>query len=332
MRQILLDLLQRSPLTDPRASLGSAAVHGLVLILAATVVVAVAPGGAGERPVNVIKGDLDPIDNRVSPKESGGAPGPEGGEGEVAVDIKGLDAQLAGESSLPESLRAMLPGAASTADPASASVPLPSAAGMGLVPGAGAGGGFGEGTGSRAATGPAAGPTVEFFGTRDNARSFAYVIDRSGSMARSQALDVAKAELLSSLDRIPADVTFDVVFYDLKSVAFADKMIPATQSNKERLRTYLRGIGPFGGTDHIQALRAGLALRPEVLFFLTDAELAKDDEVDEILRIAGETRIQIIEFGVGPDVRASAPLRRLGRATGGTYRYLDVDNFGKRPR
>jgi len=52
-------------------------------------------------------------------------------------------------------------------------------------------------------------------------------------------------------------------------------------------------------------------------------------DVDEILAEAGGIRIQAVEFGLGPSLSTSNPLRRLATANGGTYRYLDVTRFSK---
>src|SRR5262249_2717395 len=156
-----------------------------------------------------------------------------------------------------------------------------------------------------------------------------------GSMANRDALGVAKRELLASLSQLPPDALFSVIFYNLQPTVFADSqsregLMPATTENKARVRTKLATIGPEGGTDHMKALRAALALRPEVIFFLTDAELMSKEDVEDIRAESGHTRIQVVEFGIGPDLGKNVPLRTLAKATGGTYRYYDVTTF--RPR
>ncbi|MFO0889253.1 MAG: hypothetical protein U0790_08955 [Isosphaeraceae bacterium] len=79
------------------------------------------------------------------------------------------------------------------------------------------------------------------------------------------------------------------------------------------------------------ALRTGLGLRPEVLFFLTDADLMTNNDVDEILAESKGSRIQAVEFGLGPDLGQNTPLHRLATTTGGTYRYIDVSRFPRSP-
>src|SRR4051794_21060651 len=59
---------------------------------------------------------------------------------------------------------------------------------------------------------------TEFFGAPECAGSFAYALDRSGSMATRNSLDVAKRELMSSLDKLPPDATFSVVLYNLAPI------------------------------------------------------------------------------------------------------------------
>jgi hypothetical protein len=176
------------------------------------------------------------------------------------------------------------------------------------------------------------GPGTEFFGAREHGRSFAYVIDCSGSMATRSSLEVAKRELLASLNQLPPDAYFSVIFYNLKARILADPsgqqgLMPATAGNKSRVQTQLQTVVADGGTDHMLALRTALGLKPEVVFFLTDADLMSNTDVNEILAEAGQSRIQAVEFGRGSDLGQETPLRRMATTSGGTYRYIDVTRF-----
>jgi hypothetical protein len=151
-------------------------------------------------------------------------------------------------------------------------------------------------------------------------------------MATRNALDFAKRELLTSLNQLSPDARFAVIFYNLYANVFSDPqahkgLMAATAANKVRVATQLARVSPDGGTDHMLALKTALALRPEVIFFLTDADLMTTADVQEILGQARSTRIQAVEFGRGLDLDTSNPLRRLATGTGGTYRYIDVTRF-----
>ena len=204
--------------------------------------------------------------------------------------------------------------------------------GVGVVPGSGTGGGGGSGGGSGGGVGKGTGPGTEFFGAREQASSFAYVIDCSGSMGEYDALGLAKRELLSSLKQLPPDARFSVIFYNLKATVFTDMdgkaaLMPASAENKERVRTRLSVVEPMGGTDHVVALRAAFALKPEVVFFLTDANELPQEQVRALIEEAGPIRVQAIEFGTGPQPLSSGPIQRLAAVTGGQYRHVDVSSF-----
>ncbi len=208
----------------------------------------------------------------------------------------------------------------------------PLSTGVGVLPGPGTGGGGGSGGGSGGGVGRGVGPSTEFFGARERAGSFVYVIDRSGSMTGHSALRNAKRELQASLSQLPPDAKFGVIFYNLDSIVMDDaqgrpRMMPATAANKERVISLLAGIDSLGGTDHVEALEAALAMKPEVIFFLTDAKLMTAEQAETLRAEAGTIRIQAIEFGVGPDPRTENPLRTLAIATGGAYRYIDVTRY-----
>jgi hypothetical protein len=323
----------RSPLTDPR-SLGSSLVFHLVLLAVASVAaLSVAVPAVPELP-RTLHGEIDAVDNRAA-KDGGGGAGELGGEGlmEALPAANGLEARGEGLDPAADALLAeILPTTSS--DAAERALPGPQTSGLGVVPGPGLGGGGGSGGGSGGGVGRGVGPGTEFFGARERAGSYTYVIDCSGSMATRRALDVAKRELLASLKQLPPDASFGVVFYNLHATTLSDQnggqgLMAATAVNKDRVRTQLDTIVPDGGTDHMVALREALKRRPEVIFFLTDADLMTNSDVNDILAESGKTRIQAIEFGRGPDLGASGPLRRLAASTGGSYRYLDVTTFPK---
>jgi RNA polymerase sigma factor (sigma-70 family) len=178
-------------------------------------------------------------------------------------------------------------------------------------------------------------PLFEFFGLRDRARSAVYAIDCSGSMATRAALDHAKRELLDSVDRLSSESRFAVILYNLSTRVLVDAdsqqgLMAATAANKAAVKSQLTEIYPLGGTDHMLALRAASALKPEVIFFLTDADLITNGDVDDILGEVGSKSIQVVEFGLG-EAPEHRPLIRLATATGGSYVYKDVKLFPKWP-
>jgi hypothetical protein len=181
---------------------------------------------------------------------------------------------------------------------------------------------------------PAPLPAAEFFSVTERARSFAYVVDRSGSMASRGKLDFVKRELSRRVTRLTIDARFSVNFYDLNARFLNDAkglpgLMAATEENKAAVYTQIDATEPEGGTDHVKAVRLSLREKPEVVFFLTDADLVFRDAVPMILAEAGRARIHVAEFGNGPADRDVSPLRRLADASGGTYHYFDITNPSK---
>ena len=329
----LRSLVGRSPLTDPRSLVGSFLLHVVLLLAASLVGYQVMSAAPPAEPVSrVLRGELDGIDNRAHEESSSGG----GGDpSSVATDVAVERANPTAPTRDPAAdalLSEVLP-TRDSATPTRATLPGPSLADLGLAPGMSAGsGGIGSGGGVGGGVGATVGPGTEFFGMRDKGGSYAYVIDRSGSMTVRHSLEVAKRELLVSLIQVPAEVTFSVVFYNSEATIFSDPagklgMMPASAANKRRVQDLLVTIPPYGGTNHILALQTALALHPEVLFFLTDADSMRPEEVTDILAIAGKTRIHAVEFGQVGVLGGSNPLRTLAKKTGGSYRYIDVNTF-----
>jgi von Willebrand factor type A domain len=332
--------LASSPLTDPKSLASSLFFHiVLIAIIAAAAVRVAMPSGAARQPS--IRAELGPVDNAAPVSTGGGAPGALGSDSlpenfRIAADGRSAESAAVRDPAADALLAEVLP-APPSADAAARALPGVISTGVGVATGPGAGGGGGSGGGSGGGVGSGTGPGTEFFGAREQAGSFAYVIDCSGSMAEYGALDIAKRELLASLRQLPPDARFSVIFYNLKATVFADadgraSLMPASAENKERVRTRLSTVEPVGGTDHNNALRAAFALKPEVVFFLTDANELPQEQVRALIEEAGPIRIQAIEFGTGPEPLSGGPIQRLAAVTGGQYRHIDVTSFRRNGR
>ncbi len=199
-----------------------------------------------------------------------------------------------------------------------------------------------SGTGSRpAASGTFGGvPGAAFMGAQDHGSKVVFVIDASGSMTTKNSMQVAKAALVSSVQALEANQQFLVIFYDDKPTvlhlrdAHKPQLYAATEIHKTLAKQKIAGIQPGTGTQHVPALEMALKLRPDVIFFLTDAQEPPiyEGELVALRNLNNKTtRIHSIEFGVGPEISdAASPknfLRRLSRQNGGTYRYYDVTKF-----
>lgn len=326
--------LKRSPLTDPRALVSSLVVHVVLLAIASVVAFRVATPRVEPTPDRTMLGMLEPVDNRAEGDPGGGGGESEGRSADLSAE-KGMPSPPTRDPAADALLSEILPTRPDAGSPPE-TLPGPSTSGLGMLAGGLMGeGGQGDGTGGD--EGPGAGPGTQFFGMRERGTSFAYVIDCSGSMTARGSLDVAKRELLASLAQVPPQARFAVVFYNVDANVFADAagrpgLMAATPANKARVRALLATVQPDRGTDHMLALRTALALRPEVIFFLTDADLMTRQDVAAILAEAGKTRIQAIEFGLTGGhggIGGSAPLRALAKSSGGSYKYIDVNTFGR---
>lgn len=199
--------------------------------------------------------------------------------------------------------------------------------------GTGTGSGFGPGSGLSGMIG-----SVKFHGASDKGTRIVYVLDCSGSMGDYGAMRASKAELMASLQSLSSEQQFQIIFYNDRPHVLKLRNEPkpqlhfATEINRTLAHQFIAGIQPTGGTNHMPALKQGLALNPEVLFFLTDAKepILTAGDLNEIDRVnQGRAHIHCIEFGKGPELKTDNFLQRLARQNGGSYHYRDVTQFEK---
>jgi hypothetical protein len=164
------------------------------------------------------------------------------------------------------------------------------------------------------------------FAVPPHARSVVFVVDRSLSMGLNGALARARQEVQASLSALSQATSFQVVFYNGQAEVLR---IHGRRSfltpDAETLRAVdqeIEHIVAAGPTDHVYALKTGLSLRPEVLFFVTDADDLTDQQVRELTRLNDRrTAIHAVELNrrrPEPD----SPLQRLARDNGGTHRQV----------
>ncbi len=174
------------------------------------------------------------------------------------------------------------------------------------------------------------------FGTSGSGSKFVYVFDRSGSMAGfgGRPLAAAKRELIASLQDLTETTQFQIIFYNEDPHVFkfrsrAPSLVWANEEGTAAAAQFVQGIMATGSTRHLQALKMALALHPDVIFFLTDADEPQltDEELRQVQRWNQATAINAIEFGFGPQSRRQNFLVRLAQQNGGQHAYVDISRF-----
>lgn len=97
-----------------------------------------------------------------------------------------------------------------------------------------------------------------------------YLLDCSGSMGEFGKLDLARAALLATLEQQPADVRFQVIFYN----SAVWRLLPGGLISVGAIRAAelkLATIEASGRSNHLEALRAAVALQTDAIVWLTDA-------------------------------------------------------------
>ena len=226
-------------------------------------------------------------------------------EAEASVDISQWLPDVAGPGSRPETLQA--PGGGATGGPTAGQV-------------------LGQANQAR----------TTVFGVTGQGRRFAYVFDRSGSMSGFQGrpLAAAKRELLASVNDLGEQHQFLIIFYNFDQEVFRFRGGPAswvwaTDDAKDAARLFVdESIEAFGSTRHIPPLKMALGMRPDVIFFLTDAS-GEQSDLSQIARFNdGACVIHVIEFGSGAADTSRSAFRQLAEQNQGQHVYVDVRRLG----
>jgi von Willebrand factor type A domain len=188
---------------------------------------------------------------------------------------------------------------------------------------ASAGGPIGRGQGSAIET--------RVFGVPGKGTRFVYVFDRSSSM-EGAPLAAAKRELIASLQSLQGVHQFQIIFYNQEPQLMpvfrgpSRQMVFGDEPGKRLAASFIGGISAYGATDHMQALRTALQMRPDVVFFLTDANepQLRVGDLATIRQWNQGATINAIEFGVGAAESRYSFLHQLAAENGGQHAYINV--------
>jgi hypothetical protein len=204
----------------------------------------------------------------------------------------------------------------------------------GFGPGGGGGAGFGGGGGAAGGSGGLGGGAggTSFFGVGGRGTRFAFVVDKSGSMAGR--IGEAKEELRRAIAALPDYASVYVVFYDSSEpIHFSDRWERVRSSMMQRLKSWLESVGPAGGTEPVPAFRRIFALdvRPDVIFFLSDGEISERDvgAIRELNSAGRRVTVNTIAFG---DEAGSAQLRQVAQEADGEFRQVRPSQGRERGR
>ncbi len=179
--------------------------------------------------------------------------------------------------------------------------------------------------------GKGGGTSTSVFGAIGEGQRFVYVFDRSSSMAGA-ALAAAKRELLTSVSHLGDIHQFGIVFYNHNQTVFGSasgggtRLYFAKKDNRLLAERFVNETPAQGATNHLPALKMALEARPDVIFFLTDADdpVLTETELHKIKSWNVGCTINAIQFGYGPRQSFDNFLEQLTADNGGVYRYVDV--------
>jgi len=186
-------------------------------------------------------------------------------------------------------------------------------------------GGGGKEPGGLEGLGPGDPGGTRIFDVPEEARKIVYVVDRSGSMTDS--IDDVQWELKRSIGELDEEKEFHVIFYSSGPPLEMPtrRLVSATDRNKEMAFEFIEGIIAEGETDPSKALERAFAVRPELVYLLTDGEF--DRAIVGLvggLNAAAKVKVHTIAFRyrIGEKV-----LKEIADGNGGNYKFVSGEDL-----
>ena len=161
-------------------------------------------------------------------------------------------------------------------------------------------------------------PPLRGIGTQGAAK-VVYLVDRSGSMTDS--LDIVKMELKRSIGELDDAAEFHVIFYSTgPGVEMPTRrLVHATERNKEMAFEFIDQVVAGNGTDPSQAIDRAFAVKPDLIYLLTDGEFDRAI-VDLVKRRNADGKVRV--YTIGFLYHHDEVLRDIARQNGGEYKFI----------
>ena len=173
--------------------------------------------------------------------------------------------------------------------------------------------------------GPGGRGGTRIFDVPEEARKIVYVVDRSGSMTDS--IDDVQWELKRSIWELGEEKEFHVIFYSSGPPLEMPtrRLVSATDRNKEMAFEFIEGIIAEGETDPSKALERAFAVRPELIYLLTDGEFDKSI-VGLVRRLNAAAKVKVhtiaFRYRIG-----EAVLKEIADGNGGNYKFVSGEDL-----
>lgn len=172
---------------------------------------------------------------------------------------------------------------------------------------------------------------ASFFGARARGRRFVFVVDNSNSMTRGR-FETALDELMRTVEVMSPKQQFYVIFFSDTAYRMfhpepAPRLVSATDSNKEKLRSWLYTVELCLHTRGQQAIATALSLKPDAIYVLGDG--AFTDKTLGTLTAPHNRTIPIHTVGMEVDPGGERQLRLIAQANNGTYRLVGATPAAK---
>ncbi len=182
---------------------------------------------------------------------------------------------------------------------------------------------------------------VRFVGTSGVGKRIVFVVDVSaamGSGVQQTPLAHAVKEIGMSFGDLNASQQFQVVYFNDEAKTLpqdANDLISANKSNCEQARSFLKTLKGAGQGDPINALLKALALKPDLVFFLTDQQAVQMDpaQIELVKKQAGTIPINTVEIGTGMEPDAATVVKKLSQACNGRFQWVNatMHNLARSP-
>jgi hypothetical protein len=161
-----------------------------------------------------------------------------------------------------------------------------------------------------------------FFGVKAEGKSFAFVVDTSGSMAANLRYMRCREELLRSVSALHYRQKYFIVFFNHTLFPMPEKRLVEAQPNQLRQTVaWITGAVPTGFTDPWPGLSMAIRMKPDAIYLLTDGEFSTE-VIEKVLLAQPESKKIPIHTIAFESQEGEATLQTISRLTGGTYRYV----------